>query len=62
MRRKGLKRIYYILEGKGEFEVENEKIPVSDGDVVAIPPGTWYNYWPKEGTLKVLVIMDLWNS
>jgi mannose-6-phosphate isomerase-like protein (cupin superfamily) len=60
--RKDRERIYYILEGKGEFEVEDEKIPVSGGDVVVIPPGTWYNYRPTDGKLKVLVIMDLWNS
>jgi mannose-6-phosphate isomerase-like protein (cupin superfamily) len=60
--KKDRERIYYILEGTGEFEIEEEKLPVQEGDVVAIPPGTWYNYWPTRGTLKVLLVMDLWNS
>jgi mannose-6-phosphate isomerase-like protein (cupin superfamily) len=61
--KKDRERVYYILEGKGEFEVEGETIPVEEGDVIAIPSSTWYNYRPKEGNiLKILLFMDLWNS
>lgn len=60
--KKDRERIYYILEGEGEFESEDEKILVQTGDVIAIPPATSYNYRPTKGTLKVLVVMDLWNS
>ncbi len=31
--------IYYILEGRGEIQIESEKADVGPGDAVAIPPG-----------------------
>ena len=60
--KKSRERIYYILEGEGEFDIDGEQVSVSAGDVVVIAPSTWYNYRPTEGVLKVLVIMDFWNS
>ena len=34
--------LYYILEGKGEFNIDGENITVSVGDLVFIPKGTPY--------------------
>ncbi len=31
--------IYYILDGTGEMQVDDEASPVGPGDAVAIPPG-----------------------
>ena len=34
--------LYYVLEGKGEFNIDDEIIPVSVGDLVFIRKGTPY--------------------
>ena len=52
-------RVYYILEGEGEFIVDREKVKVQSGDVVPLPPHTTYNYWPTSPMLKVLLFMEL---
>ena len=58
-----VERIYYILEGSGEFKVADGIIPVTQGDILTIPPHTTYNYWPKNSQLlKVLLFMELWNN
>lgn len=58
-----LERIYYIIEGQGEFNIGEEKINVSTGDVITIPPKTEYNYRPTNGLkLKVIMFMDLWEN
>lgn len=33
---------YFILEGRGEMEVDGEKRDVSEGDAILIPPGAWH--------------------
>ena len=52
-------RVYYILEGRGEIEMGNEKFIMGKGDVVAVPPHTTYNLWPTEGVLKVVLYLEL---
>lgn len=52
-------RIYYILDGDAEFEINGEKFLVHKDDVVAIPVGGTYNLWPKSDVVKVLLIMEL---
>ena len=52
-------RVYYILEGKAEIEINGEKSIMEKGDVVAIPPHTTYNLWPTEGVLKVVLYLEL---
>jgi len=60
---KEVERIYYVIEGDGFFEIGNEEIKVSQGDVVTVPPHTKYNYHPiGSKTLKVLLFMDLWDN
>lgn len=53
-------RIYYILEGTGEFVVNGETFTVDPGDLVPIPPHGTYNLWPN-GTLKVLLYMEFFD-
>jgi mannose-6-phosphate isomerase-like protein (cupin superfamily) len=57
-------RIYYVLEGEGEFIINNEIIPVKITDVVIVPKNTPYDYKAKKGTtLKLfLVHSPSWNS
>ncbi len=58
-----IERIYFIIDGTGEFEYNNETISVSKGDVVTVPPKTNYNYHAtKKSTLKVLLLMELWDN
>lgn len=53
-------RLYYILDGHGEFVVNGEKTSVVSGDVIVIPPNGVYNYWPTKNTiLKCLLYMEL---
>ena len=56
----GRSRIYYILEGEGEFVINGKKFTVSAGDIVPIPEYGTYNLWPEKGkTLKVILYMEL---
>ena len=52
-------RIYYILEGSAEFEVNGKKFDVQATDLVPIPTGATYNLWPKDCVLKILLVMEL---
>jgi mannose-6-phosphate isomerase-like protein (cupin superfamily) len=42
---------YHVLAGAGQFIVEEQKQPCSQGDLVVIPRGTWFRY---EGKMKLL--------
>lgn len=44
--------VYYILEGEGYFEIEDEKQKCSKGDLVVIPAGAKFTY---KGKLKMLL-------
>ncbi|MEK7525927.1 MAG: AraC family ligand binding domain-containing protein [Patescibacteria group bacterium] len=54
----GRSRIYYILEGNGEFMINNEKFDVEPGDIIPIPAHGTYNLWPKSKILKILLYME----
>ena len=49
-------RVYYIIEGKGEFEIDNELIDVEQSDVVIVPKNTPYNYRSKKGLMKLFLV------
>lgn len=51
-------RIYYILEGNAEFEINGEKTYVQQGDVVVIPKKATYNLWPISPLVKVILYME----
>ncbi|MDO8658453.1 MAG: hypothetical protein Q7K55_06935 [Candidatus Levybacteria bacterium] len=55
-------RIYFILEGTGEFIVDGEKVNVVPYDVVSIKPHSTYNYYPISKVLKVVLFMELLNT
>jgi len=58
-----LERIYYILDGDGEFVYDGETIKVQKDDVITVPPNTVFNYHPTGGkTLKVILFMELWDN
>ena len=33
---------YFLLEGKGQMEIDGETRPVAPGDAILIPPGAWH--------------------
>ena len=58
-----VERVYFIVEGEGEFEINKETIKVEKGDVVTVPAETTYNYRPtNNSTLEVLLFMELWDN
>jgi len=58
-----VERIYYIIEGEGEFVYNSETIPITKGDVITIPPRTNYNYHAtNKSTLKIILLMELWDN
>ncbi len=47
--------IYFILEGRGEMEIDRETRPVGPGDGILIPPGAWHQITATGGdTLRFL--------
>lgn len=49
-------RIYLILEGEGEFVVNEEVVPVKKMDVVIVPKNTPYDYRAVKGTMKLFFV------
>jgi len=48
-----LTRIYYIIEGKGVFTIDNQNYDVEQGLVVEVPPGVEYSY---SGSMKIFLV------
>ncbi|MFA5927135.1 MAG: cupin domain-containing protein [Patescibacteria group bacterium] len=46
---------YYILDGSGEFIIDDETFPVSQGQLIEIPPKHTFDY---RGRIKMLLIMN----
>ena len=39
---------YFILEGRGDMEINGESRPVGPGDAILIPPGAWHTIAARE--------------
>lgn len=39
---------YFILEGRGEMEIDGETRSVGPGDAILIPPGAWHTITARE--------------
>jgi mannose-6-phosphate isomerase-like protein (cupin superfamily) len=47
--------LYYLLEGEGEMEIDEERARVRPGDAILIPPGAWHQIHADAGeTLRFL--------
>ncbi len=46
-------RIYYVIEGKGEFIINDKNIPVNESDVIIILKNTPYDY---RGKMKLFLV------
>jgi len=49
-------RVYFVIDGKGEFEVNGKTIPVEKSDVIIIPKNTPYDYRTKGGVLRLFLV------
>ncbi len=49
-------RIYFILDGEGEFVIDGKKVQVRKTDVVIIPKNTPYDYRAKKSILKLFLV------
>jgi len=49
-------RIYYIIEGNGEFIIDNNIIEVTKTDVIIIPKNTPYDYKAIGGVMKLFLV------
>jgi len=49
-------RVYLVLEGKGEFIINGEVVPVEKNDIIIVPKNTPYDYRAVEGTLKLYLV------
>ena len=52
--------IFYVIEGKGSWVIENEEHPIESGDVVIIPPGNKFYY--KGKFKQVCVTSPAWEE
>lgn len=46
--------IYYVLEGRGKFSINNEIYNVEKGNVIEVPPDTEFVY---AGNMKLILVM-----
>lgn len=49
-------RIYFVLEGQGEFIIDGKIVPVEKTDVVIVPKNAPYDYKAVKGTLKLFLV------
>lgn len=49
-------RVYFVVDGKGEFVVNGEKVGVEKNDVVIVPKNISYDYWATRGILKLFLV------
>lgn len=47
--------VFYMLAGEMELTFDDEKIILSEGDTITVPPGVWHEAYCKEGG-KMLTI------
>lgn len=52
-------RVYYVLDGKGEFIIDKEVIPVKKTDVIIVPKNTPYDYKALDGTTLKLFLVHI---
>jgi mannose-6-phosphate isomerase-like protein (cupin superfamily) len=49
---------YFVVEGRGEIELDDEVVPITKGDLAVVPPGVWHTSRPAPGdVLEVLLVV-----
>jgi mannose-6-phosphate isomerase-like protein (cupin superfamily) len=54
---KGFTETYYVLEGEGRLELNDESIPLKPGMAVMIRPGTRHRAVPGASALRILNVV-----
>ena len=49
-------RIYLILEGSGEFTINEDTVSVEKNDVIIVPKNTPYDYKTTKGKLRLFLV------
>lgn len=50
-------RVYYVIDGKGRFVIDDKIVPVTATDVVIVPKNTPYDYRADKGvTMKLFLV------
>lgn len=49
-------RVYLVLDGEGEFDINGEKILVKKDDVIIVPKNTPYDYKAADGIMKLYLV------
>lgn len=49
-------RVYFVIEGVGEFEIDDNIFEVKEKDMIIVPKNTPYDYKAKKGTLKLFLV------
>ena len=48
---------YFVVEGRGEMELDDETVPIAKGDMIVVPPGVFHTSRPAaDEELHVLII------
>lgn len=53
--------VYYILEGKGKMELNNDTVAVEPGMVIYIEPNTKHRLYSLEGVRTIVLGIPAWN-
>jgi len=54
--------VYYILEGDGMMELNEETLPIRSGDVITIAPGTRHRLFSRLGVKTVVVAVPAFDA
>ena len=47
---------YYVVEGTGEMELDDETVPIRKGDMIVVPTGVWHTSRPTtDSELHILI-------
>lgn len=47
---------YYVAEGRGEMELDDEVVQIAKGDMIVVPTGVWHTSRPApESELHILI-------
>ncbi len=52
-------RVYFVLAGEGEFEIDGQKISVKKHDMIIVPKNTPYNYRAKKNQVLELFLVHV---
>lgn len=54
--------VYYILQGQGKMELNDDVIDVEPGTIVYIEAGTWHRLFSAEGVRTIVFGVPAWRE